>query len=340
MQSESAIHKHVSFSVVALPQYSAAAAAAAAAVAAFLSHLSNARAWERLLKIVDRVLTFHFNLFHRKNKNKNNNGNNNSNNHGNTEEQKPEETQKHEENNKVDGAADEKPNEPKSENNNKQKQNAGAIVLGVYLHCEGCVKTVVKSLRGFDGVEEIQPNTKDHRVTVKGKSADAVRVAERVRRKTGKHVDIISPVQKKQPEKKPEKKPEVPKVTEVVLKMHLHCEGCAKDVKHCIHKMEGVQTVNADMEKSLVTVKGTFDPKNIVPYISKRAGRHAEIVNPKNTKKDKKDGEQKDENEKNEKKDKEKDAKNLGSPYPNAPPGLVYAPQLFSDENPNACSVM
>lgn len=59
------------------------------------------------------------------------------------------------------------------------------------------------------GVEEIQPNMKDHRVTVKGKSADAVRFADRVRRKTGKHVDIISPVQKKQPEKKTEKKPEV-----------------------------------------------------------------------------------------------------------------------------------
>ncbi|MFS7908665.1 hypothetical protein Hanom_Chr01g00085821 [Helianthus anomalus] len=59
-------------------------------------------------------------------------------------------------------------------------------------------------------VEEIEPNTKDNRVTVKGKAADAVKVAERVRRKTGKHVEIISPVQKKQqPEKKPEKKPEV-----------------------------------------------------------------------------------------------------------------------------------
>jgi hypothetical protein len=32
--------------------------------------------------------------------------------------------------------------------------------------------------------------------------------------------------------------------------------------------------------------------------------------------------------------------KNSGSPYPNVPPGLVYTPQLFSDENPNACSVM
>ncbi|KAL8258406.1 hypothetical protein R6Q59_030447 [Mikania micrantha] len=256
----------------------------------------------------------------------------------NTNEQNPEENSN---DNKANGA-DEKPNEQqqqeaKADKNNKQ--NTGTIVLGVYLHCEGCVKTVVKSLRGFAGVEEIETDTKDHRVTVKGKSADPVRVAERVRQKSGKYVDIISPVQKKQPEKKqPEKKPEAPKVTEVVLKMHLHCEGCAKDVKHCIHKMEGVQTVTPDMEKSLVTVKGAFDPKNLVAYISKRAGRHAEIVTPKNTKKNQKDGEQKEENVK---KEKEKDIKNTtGLPYPNAPPGLIYAPQLFSDENPNACSIL
>ncbi|KAI7749166.1 hypothetical protein M8C21_028221 [Ambrosia artemisiifolia] len=129
-----------------------------------------------------------------------------------------------------------------------------------------------------------------------------------------------------------------PKVTEVVLKMHLHCEGCAKDVKRCIHKMEGVHTVNPDMDKSLVTVKGAFDPKNLVAYINKKLGRHAEVVNTKNTNKNQKDGEQKEEHEKGEKG--EKKDKNAGSVYPNVPPGLVYAPQLFSDENPNACSIM
>ncbi|KAI7749281.1 hypothetical protein M8C21_004272 [Ambrosia artemisiifolia] len=39
-----------------------------------------------------------------------------------------------------------------------------------------CVEPAVKSLRGFDGVEEIETNTKDDRVTVKGKSIDAVRI--------------------------------------------------------------------------------------------------------------------------------------------------------------------
>lgn len=36
-----------------------------------------------------------------------------------------------------------------------------------------------------------------------------------------------------------------PKVVEVVLKIYLHCEGCAKDIKSCILKMPGLlQTYN------------------------------------------------------------------------------------------------
>ncbi|KAI3515855.1 hypothetical protein L1887_14760 [Cichorium endivia] len=241
------------------------------------------------------------------------------------------EEQNHNESNN-DGA-DENSDESKTKSNNKQSN--GVIVLGVYLHCQGCVETVVKSLRGFDGVEEVEPNTNDHRVIVKGKTADPIRVAERVRQKSGKHVDLISPIPKKQQEKKAEKKPEQPKVVETVLKIHLHCEGCAKDVKNCLYKMQGVQTVNVDMKTSHVIVKSTCDPKDLVAYISKRAGRHAEMVNVKNQKKNKNEDEQKEEHE-NPKKEKGKD-KNTGSAYP---PGLVYAPQLFSDENPNACSIM
>ncbi|KAJ9554572.1 hypothetical protein OSB04_018617 [Centaurea solstitialis] len=248
----------------------------------------------------------------------------------------------------------------KQSSNNSNNNNKGAIVLGVYLHCQGCVETVVKSLRGFEGVEEIEANTKEHRVIVKGNNADPTKVADRLRKKSGKHVELISPLPKKQPEKKqPEKKPEVtPKVVETVLKINLHCEGCAKDVKRCILKMQGVQTVNVDMKKSHVTVKGGFDPKNLVAYITKRSGRHAEIVNAKNNnnKQNKNDGDgeqregggggdqngkkEKDNNNKEKEKEKEKDGKNATAGYPNVPPGLVYAPQLFSDENPNACSIM
>lgn len=58
------------------------------------------------------------------------------------------------------------------------------------------------------GVEEIQIDAKNHKVTVKGKKADPTKVAERLRKKSGKHVNLISPIPPKE-EKKEEKKPEV-----------------------------------------------------------------------------------------------------------------------------------
>ncbi|KAK3035862.1 hypothetical protein RJ639_032999 [Escallonia herrerae] len=232
---------------------------------------------------------------------------------------------------------------PNEENNNKDnnKQNPkGAIVLGVYMHCEACAEKVVKSLRGFDdrwclikfsSVEEVVTDTNEHKVTVKGKKADPTKVAQRLRNKTGKHVDLISPVpskdkkEEKKEQKKEEKKPEM-KVVEVVLKVYMHCEGCARDVKNCIRKMQGVHTVEPDMEKTQVKVNGAFDPEKLVKLVTKKAGKHAEIVKPgKKDEKDEKEGEKKD------------GKKNSMQNYP---PEVFYAPQLFSDENPHACSVM
>ncbi|KAL3511466.1 hypothetical protein ACH5RR_030867 [Cinchona calisaya] len=204
------------------------------------------------------------------------------------------------------------------------------IVLGVYIHCQGCAETVVKCLRGYDGVEGIEVDSKNQKVIVKGEKADPIKVAERLRKKSGKYVKLISPIPKndKKEEKKDEKKE--PKVVEVVLKVYLHCEGCAKDVKHCIHKMPGVQTVQPDIEKNLVIVKGAIEPEKLVEFVKKRAGKHAEIVKPEKKK-------QNDDENKGKESEKNCNKKDL---YDNFCPELFYAPQLFSDENPNSCSIM
>ncbi|KAL6529106.1 hypothetical protein OROHE_014850 [Orobanche hederae] len=208
-----------------------------------------------------------------------------------------------------------------------EKSNVdGIIILGVNIHCEGCANDVLKCLRGFEGVEVIEIDAKNHKVNVKGKKADPIKVADRVRKKTGKHVELISPKPKKQV--KEEKKPEPePKVIEVVLKVYMHCEGCAKDVKHCIHDMKGVQTVDPEMTKNLVTVKGTMDPEKLVEFISKRCGRHATIVKQNLISKEIK------------KKDDCSNHKDDNCCYLYISE-QVYAPQLFSDENPNFCSIM
>ncbi|KAJ8548294.1 hypothetical protein K7X08_030763 [Anisodus acutangulus] len=131
-----------------------------------------------------------------------------------------------------------KEKESKNEEN-KNNSKGVIIILGVYIHCRGCKEQVLKSLRGFDGVEEIEIDEKNHKVVVKGKKADPLKVAEILRKRTGKHVELISPISPKKKEEAKKEKKQEPKVIEVILKLYLHCEGCAKDVKQCIHKMPG-----------------------------------------------------------------------------------------------------
>lgn len=147
-----------------------------------------------------------------------------------------------------------------------------------------------------------------------------------------------------------------------------------------------MQSVEADLKASQVTVKGVFEEAKLADYVHRRTGKHAAIVKSEpvaaesgddgNGKDDKaaEGGEEKKDDGKEEKKDggdaggdekeadKQKDEGNGGDGeekdkdpaavanlymhYPrfNHPSGYSYGyqypPQLFSDENPNACSVM
>ncbi|KAL3818711.1 hypothetical protein ACJIZ3_004616 [Penstemon smallii] len=214
------------------------------------------------------------------------------------------------------------------EDDNSPKGN-NTIVLGVYIHCQGCGNQVLKSLRGFEGVEEIEIDEKNHKVIVKGKNVDPVKVAERLRKRSGKHVELISPKPNKEEKKEEEEKPlQLKVIHEVVLKIYIHCEGCAKEVKNCIHKMEGVRIVDIDVVKNVVTVKGTMDPQKLVDFIKKRGGKHAEIVKQGNR------------GCYGENKQMDQNVKTKDDSFHYYPQQLVYAPQLFSDENPNSCSVM
>ncbi|GKD45680.1 heavy metal-associated isoprenylated plant protein 8-like protein, partial [Tanacetum coccineum] len=217
-------------------------------------------------------------------------------------------------------------------------------------------------------VEEVEPNMEKNQVIVKGTACDPVRIAARVKHKLGKRVAIISPV----PIKKQEKKEETPKVTETVLKMHLHCE-----VRHSLLKMKGVESAEPDMNASTVTVKGTVDPKDLTALIYKKTRKRAEVVIPKKQKdqnqnqndgkekpKKKKDqnqnqndgkkkpkkqkdhnqnqndGKEKDAEKKEENDSEKKDGRTIGLSYPSNPRGFDYATEIFSDENTDACSIM
>ncbi|KAK9103337.1 hypothetical protein Sjap_020591 [Stephania japonica] len=100
------------------------------------------------------------------------------------------------------------------------------IVLKVYMHCEGCARKVKRCLKGFQGVEDVETDCKAHKVIVKGKQADPLKVLERVQKKSHRQVELLSPIpkppspeeEKKARGRKPkpeEKKEEVDKAVEL-----------------------------------------------------------------------------------------------------------------------------
>ncbi|XP_016495645.1 heavy metal-associated isoprenylated plant protein 7-like [Nicotiana tabacum] len=309
------------------------------------------------------------------------------------EEKKPEEEKKEE---APKPSGDEKKEEKKAEEATPEPPPPPLeIVLRVFMHCEGCARKVRKSLKGFQGVEDVITDCKTHKVVVKGEKADPLKVLEKVQKKSHRQVELLSPIPKpppaeepKKPEEKelakPQEKKEEPQVIAVVLKVHMHCEACAQEIKRRIQKMKGVENAEPDLKKSQVTVKGVFEASKLVDYVSKRSGKRAVIVKvepeqkeeekpkeeAKEEKKSEKEAKKVEEEESKEKKEeggeaaaKEETVEEVNPKvevkknefyYYHHPQNFqvhpqrfaheMYAcpppPQIFSDENPNACSVM
>ncbi|CAI9787356.1 unnamed protein product [Fraxinus pennsylvanica] len=332
------------------------------------------------------------------------------------EEKRPEETKKAEEEKvekKEEPTKDEKPTDGKKEENKNEEAKEAApppppqeIILRVYMHCEGCAKKVRRCLKGFDGVEDVMTDCRTSRVVVKGEKADSIKVLERVQRKSHRQVDLLSPIPPPPPaaeepkktgekeEVKTEEKIEEPPVITVVLRVYMHCEACAQEIRKRIQRMKGVEGAEPDLKNSEVTVKGAFEPERLVDYLYKRTGKQAVImkVEPAKAEEETKDKKEEkkptEEGEKGANKGKEgvkenndddgegdgggssggggeeppaKQEAEVEEPkmefkknefYQNYPQNYQvypqrivqdmysYPPQIFSDENPNACSVV
>ena len=123
------------------------------------------------------------------------------------------------------------------------------------------------------------------------------------------------------------------------------------------------------MKAQNLTVEGTIEPEKLLSYLKKKVHKHAEII--KSEKKEEKKEKEKEKGKPAEKGESKPSEKGEGKPTGkgeakttettkivelkeeikavevktkegNAPYFIhyVYAPQMFSDENPNACSVM
>ncbi|XP_043695090.1 heavy metal-associated isoprenylated plant protein 21-like [Telopea speciosissima] len=122
----------------------------------------------------------------------------------------------------------------------------------------------------------------------------------------------------------------------VDIKVKMDCDGCERRVKHAVSSMKGVKSVEINRKQSRLKVSGYIDPNKVLKRIKRRTGKKAEF-------------------------------------WPYVPYNLVYYPyvsqaydkrapagfvrnvaqalptpnaieekftSLFSDDNPNACSIM
>ncbi|XP_073062871.1 heavy metal-associated isoprenylated plant protein 6 [Primulina eburnea] len=185
-----------------------------------------------------------------------------------------------------------------AEGGGKKDEGPVTVVLKLDLHCEGCAKKVKRSVNHFEGVEKVKVDWSANKLTVTG-NVDPSWLRERVETKTKKKVELISPQPKKDggggdkksdeepAEKKPEgkkaeeKKPKEPVVSTVVMKIKLHCDGCANKVKRIVLKhIDGVNSVATDLNKDLVTVIGTMEPKEVPTYLEEKLKRAIEVLPP------------------------------------------------------------
>ncbi|KAL1208644.1 Heavy metal-associated isoprenylated plant protein 3 [Cardamine amara subsp. amara] len=103
------------------------------------------------------------------------------------------------------------------------------------------------------------------------------------------------------------KKNETPSVT-VVLKVDMHCEGCASRIVKCVRSFQGVETVKSESATGKLTVTGALDPAKLREKLEEKTKKKVDLVSPQpkkekeNNNKDNKDKNKSDENKTEEKK--------------------------------------
>ncbi|KAF7808782.1 heavy metal-associated isoprenylated plant protein 20-like [Senna tora] len=121
----------------------------------------------------------------------------------------------------------------------------------------------------------------------------------------------------------------------VEIKVKMDCDGCERRVRHSVSNMKGVKEVEVNRKQSRVTVRGYVDPNKVLKKV-KSTGKRAEfwpyipynlVAYPYVA-------------QAYDKKAPSGYVKNTvqALPSPNAPDEKFTS--FFSDENPNACSIM
>ncbi|KAH9327916.1 hypothetical protein KI387_000024, partial [Taxus chinensis] len=62
----------------------------------------------------------------------------------------------------------------------------------------------------------------------------------------------------------------------IVLKVHIHCEGCKKKVKKMLQKVEGVHTSDIDAKQQKVTITRNIYANTLIKKLVK-SSKHADL---------------------------------------------------------------
>nr|XP_043618632.1 heavy metal-associated isoprenylated plant protein 4 [Erigeron canadensis] len=226
-----------------------------------------------------------------------------------------------------------------------KKETISIAVYKANLHCPKCAHDIKKPLLRTPGVHKVDIKHEKGEITVEG-TIEVKKIHEKLQKWSRKKVEILSQDKKVIVEKKETKK-ETIKTTKI--KAYMHCEKCEYDLRSKLLKHKGIHNVKTDIKSQTVVIEGTIEAEKIVTYMQKRARKHAEIIPGPSSKDEKveKKGETKEKvivdvtttkivefEQKNKVEAKGTDGE---APYF---VHYVYAPQLFSDENPNACLIM
>uniref|UniRef100_I1P7N3 HMA domain-containing protein n=1 Tax=Oryza glaberrima TaxID=4538 RepID=I1P7N3_ORYGL len=197
----------------------------------------------------------------------------------------------------------------------KAGATADPVVLRMELHCAGCAQKVKKSIKHLAGVESVAADVATNTVVVAG-TADAAALKARIEAKTKKPVEVVSAGGGGAAAKKPAAEPKAvkddggekkdaqakeekgkkqppeekkPKEETVLLRIRLHCDGCADRIRRRIYKIKGVKEVVMDGNaKDEVKVSGTMDVPAMLTYLTEKLNRAVEAVAPGSKKDEKK----------------------------------------------------
>ncbi|KAK8614955.1 hypothetical protein V6N13_068742 [Hibiscus sabdariffa] len=254
-----------------------------------------------------------------------------------------------------------------------EKPKTDGVITAVYnvnLHCRQCACDIKKPLLRTQGVHGVELDVEKGEIKVKG-HVDVIKIHKIIEKVSRKKVEIVSP-KIKIPDAAPPIKPKETKkqiLRTTSMKVHLHCDKCEHDLRNKLLKHKDIYSVKSDIKAQTLTVEGTMETEKLLSYIKKKVQKYAEIISSKTVeeKEEKKKEVVTVETKKKEKKEVEKvetkkeivtvEAKKeevvaavvesgektiVKSSGATAPYFVhyVYAPQLFSDENPNACSIV